>query len=400
MAGSGARPRYTGAVESTGLIAAALGGLALGAILGWLAGRGARRQIEDSFRSLATSALQGSTEQFLALAEQRLGTSRVQATADLEERKTAIETLVRPLKETLATLAEDTRGLERQRVAAYSRLDTQLEQLAGAAAALEQKASALDSALRGSGQVRGRWGELQLRNVVEIAGLAEHCDFFEQAVQEEGRPDMVVRLPGGRFLAVDSRTAFPAYLEALEATSEEARRAALKRHAMTVRGRIRELAGRSYASGLAGDLDFVVLFMPGDSFLAAALGADPEIQVEALRQKVLLATPTTLVALLRIAAVSWQQNALAENAAHIGSVARTLYDRLLTLTEHLAGVGKYLGQATTAYNSTIASFESRLKPLAARLDEMKISEQSRAKVESPSRLDLVPRPVPLPFDED
>ena len=384
-------------------IAAALGGMLigvlLGAFIGWSAGRGARRQVEDSFRALASSALQGTTQQFLTLAEQRLGTSRAQAAADLDERRNAIERLVGPLKETLASLAEDTRGLERQRVDAYSRLDTQVQHLAAAAAALENRATALDSALRGSGQVRGRWGELQLRNVVEIAGLAEHCDFYEQAVQDEGRPDMVVRLPGDRYLAVDSRTAFPAYLEALEASTDEARRAALKRHATTVRGRIKELASRGYASGLKGDLDFVVLFMPGDSFLAAALGADPDIQSEALRQRVLLATPTTLVALLRIAAVSWQQTALAENAAHIGEVARTLYDRLVTFTEHLANVGKYLGQATSAYNSTVASFESRVQPLATRLDEMKISEQSRAKVETPNRLDLVPRPLPLPFDE-
>ena len=347
----------------------------------------ARRELEATFQSLAAAALKGSSEQFLALAEQKLASSRSSAQADLDERKAEIRNLLSPLRETLAQLEQRTAEVERARVEAYSRIDSQVQTLAGATAGLQEQTTSLATALRGP-QAGGRWGEITLRNIAELAGMTRHCDFHEQtAVDDGGRPDMTVRLPGDRFVAVDAKAPVNAYFEAGKATNEAARNAALDRHVQALRQRVRLLAGRDYADSLAGEIDLVVMFLPGDPFLSAAFERDPNLQVDAMRAKVMIATPTTLVALLRTFAVYWQQQSLADNAAAIAAVAQELYDRAAKFSEELANTGRGLRQALDAYNRAVGSFQRRLLPMGRRLDEMKVSEQARRALDAPEPVD-------------
>ena len=347
----------------------------------------ARQQLEDSFQALAATALQGSSEQFLALAEQRLKASRTEAQADLEERRQAIETMVAPLRDSLEKLSTNTTEIEKARAGAYSQLDEQLRSLTTATEDLKERTTVLSTTLKGSAG-KGRWGEVALRNVVEIAGLTEHVDFEEQPTTGDGtRPDMTVNLPGDRIIAIDAKAPVNAFLEAQEATDDKARQAALDRHVREIKGHIRTLASRDYASSLAGEVDLVVMFLPSDALLTDAYSREPDLQLDALRSRVLLATPTTLVALLRTVAIYWQQRALAENAAEIASVAGMLYERAAKFGEEFANVGKSLQGALESYNRAVGSFEHRLMPMANRLEEMKVAETTRRKVEAPSPVD-------------
>ena len=224
--------------------------------------------------------------------------------------------------------------------------------------------------------------------------MTEHCDFDVQTTLTDGsRPDMTVYLPGGRQIAVDAKAPLTAYLEATDAATEAAKQDALGRHVRDLRSHIRQLASREYASALEGDIDLVVMFLPGDPFLGAAFSTDPELQVEALRSKVLIATPTTLVALLRTVAIYWQQQALAENAETIAVSARELYERAAKFGDELSGVGKGLKAALEAYNRAVGSFDRRLLPMGRKLEEMKIAEQSRRRLESPEEIEESPRDV-------
>ncbi len=267
-----------------------------------------RRDLQNAFKALAGAALEGNTKQFLELAQQRFEKTEAAARAELEKRKQAIEELLAPLRETLGKLGTRTGELEVKREGAYKKLLERLQGLSELTSSLQEKTTSLATALRGS-QVRGRWGEIALRNVAELAGMTEHCDFEEQETLEEGRPaGHDGAAPGGRFIAVDAKAPLAAYLEAVEAGADEAaREAALDRHVKALRSHIRPLAAREYPGALAGAVDLTVLFLPGDPFLAAAFGRAPDLQVEALRSKVLVATPTTLVALLRTVAIYWQQ---------------------------------------------------------------------------------------------
>jgi DNA recombination protein RmuC len=358
-----------------------------------------RKEFEDTFKALSATALEGSSKQFLELAEQRWKTSRQEAAADLEKRKQAIETMLAPLKETLKNLDAKTADIEKERRGAYDGLKEHLSQLQKATATLQDKTTSLDTALRGT-QVRGRWGELALRNIAELAGMTEHCDFTEQTTTDEGkRPDMVVRLPEGRFIAVDSKVPLSGYLKAVEASDEEGRQAGLKEHVQAVRNHIRTLAAREYAATLEGDVDLVVLFLPGDPFLAAAFSEDPDLQVEAIGSRVLLATPTTLVALLRTVAIYHQHLALAENAREIGDVAGQLYDRAAKFGEDLARAGRGLKTAVDAFNAAVGSFERRLLPMGQKLESLKVTEHTKRRLEAPNALAEGPRPVTAGQDE-
>jgi DNA recombination protein RmuC len=350
-----------------------------------------RRDLEASFQSLAAAALKGSSEQFLSLATQRLETTRTQATADLEERRKAVEHLVLPLRETLERLDRKTGEMERSRVADASRLGEQIEQLAKSASTLRDETTSLASALRGT-EIGGRWGELALKRVAEIAGMTAHCDFEEQLTIGDGvRPDMVVNLPEGRRIAIDAKAPLSAFLDASNAADPAQRREALQRHAANLRGHVRRLAQRDYAAALGDDTDFVILFLPADAFLGAALSTDPDLQVNALSSKILLATPTTLVALLRTVAIYWQQRSMAENAEAIAETARELYLRAAKFSEQLAGVGRGLTSALEAYNRAVGSFDRRLMPMAGKLEAMKLAEGSRRQVEAPPPIALRPR---------
>ncbi len=353
----------------------------------------ARKELEDSFKALAADALAGSSKQFLSLAEQRFATSEERAKADLEERKKAVQSLLEPLRTTLLSLDQKTQDLEKARVEAYSRIDEQVQLLALATSRLQDKTTSLTTALKSS-QVRGRWGEIALRNVAELSGMTEHCDFDEQPTLAEGqRPDMVVNLPGGRKIAVDAKAPLTDYLAATEAVEEKQREAALERHVKALRGHIKTLAGRNYAEALGSDLDLVVMFLPGDPFLSAAFAKDPDLQVEALRSKVLIATPMTLIALLRTVAIYWQQRSLAENAEVIAAAARELYQRAAKFSDDLDRIGKGLAAALKAYNDAVGSFDRRLLPMGRRLEELKVSEQTKRNLVAPQPIDEEPRKI-------
>ena len=353
-----------------------------------------RKELEDSFQALAARALQGNTDRFLELAEQRWTTTREQAKHDLETRQKGIETLLEPLKETLGKLETRTTEIEKARQGAYEGLTEHLRWLRDATTGLRDETTGLTRALRGS-QARGRWGEIALRNVVELAGMTEHCDFTEQEGTVDGtRPDLTVKLPGERVIAVDAKVPMTAYLDAVDASDPKARSSALTEHVRAVRAHVRALASRDYAESLGTEVDLVVLFLPGDPFLAAAFGEDPELQVEALRSKVLLATPTTLVALLRTVAIYWQQRAIAENAQHIADTAKELYERAAIFGEHLDRAGKGLSTAVEAYNAAVGSFRSRFLPMGQKLMDLKAVDRPKRKLEVPRELEDVPRDVP------
>ena len=359
-----------------------------------------RKEFEDTFKALSAAALEGSTKQFLELAEQRWKTSREEAAADLEKRRQGIEAMLAPLKETLKNLDAKTAEMEKERRGAYDGLKVHLTHLQNATTTLQERTTTLASALRGT-QVRGRWGELALRNIAELAGMTEHCDFTEQTTTDEGkRPDMVVRLPEGRFIAVDSKVPLSGYLKAVEATDEEGRKSGLKEHVQAVRNHIKTLAARDYAESLEGDVDLVVLFLPGDPFLAAAFGEDPDLQVEAIGSGVLLATPTTLVALLRTVAIYHQHLTLAENAREIGEVAATLYDRAAKFGDDLARTGRGLKTAVDAFNAAVGSFERRILPMGQKLESLKVTEQTRRRLSAPQVLTEGPRTVSAETGEE
>lgn len=359
-----------------------------------------RKQLEDAFKALASDALEGSSRQFLKLAEQRWQTTREEAAGELEKRKAAIERLLEPLKLTLKNLDEKTGAMEKERRGAYDALKEHLASLQNATSSLQERTTSLDSALRGT-QVRGRWGEIALRNIAELAGMSEHCDFVEQATVGDGkRPDMVVKLPEGRLIAIDSKVPLSGYLRAVEAVDDSARAAGLREHVQAVRAHIRTLAARDYAAELEGDVDLVVLFLPGDAFLAAAFGEDPDLQVEALRSRVLVATPTTLVALLRTVAIYHQQRALAENAREIADTARELYDRAAKIGDDLGRAGRGLTSAVKAFNEAVGSFERRFLPMGQKLEDLKVTEQSRRDLTAPEPVALTPRITGGPADDE
>lgn len=358
------------------------------------------KELEDSFRSLATLALRGNSEEFLRLAEERWKTTRAEAAHDLDERRSGIETLLAPLKETLGKLETRTGEIERAREGAYKGLEKELEALRRAASSLEERTTSLASALRGT-KAQGRWGEMALRNVVELAGMTEHVDFVEQEGTPDGRrPDMIVRLPANRFLAVDAKVSLNAYLEAVDAKGDDERGRALDAHVAAVRNHVRTLASRDYAEAVEGEVDLAVLFLPGDPFLAAAFERSPDLQSEAMRAKVLIATPTTLLALLRTVAIYWQQHALTENARRIAEFAREMYERGATFGAHLDKVGRGLEDAVDAYNRAVGSFERRFLPMARKLEELGGTPPGLATLDAPRAVEDTPRRVDvIPDDE-
>lgn len=352
---------------------------------------GARKELEDNFKALAADALVGSSKQFLNLAKQRFDISEERSKAELEKRKKAVETLLEPLQVALKSLDQKSQQMEEKRTDAYARIDQQVQLLAQATQGLQEKTASLTTALKSS-QVRGRWGEIALRNVAELAGMTEHCDFDEQVAIGDGkRPDMTVHLPGQRKIAVDAKAPLTDFLAAAEATDDDSRNAALDRHVKALRTHIKTLASRDYAEALSADLDLVVMFLPGEQFLSAAFAQDPDLQVDALRSKVLIATPTTLVALLRTVAIYWQQRSLAENAEAIAEVARDLYQRAAKFSDDLERLGKGLGVALKAYNDAVGSFDRRLLPMGRRLEELKVSEQTKRNLAAPQPIDEEPR---------
>jgi DNA recombination protein RmuC len=339
----------------------------------------AREQLRATFGAMAGEALKHNSGEFLKLAQENLKAFHVHAEGSLTQREKAVENLVKPIREALEKTEVEIRRMEHERKEAYGSLTKHLETMAESQRLLQGETRNLVQALRRP-EVRGQWGELTLKRLAELAGMVDRCDFYEQEqVQSDSgrqRPDMIVRMPDGREIVVDAKTPLDAYLSAIEAGDDDTRKRELERHARKVRERVRELSAKAYWQQFRNAPDFVVLFIPGDQFLSAALDQDRSLLEDALAAKVILATPTSLVALLRAVAFGWRQEALTENAERIREVGEDLYQRLGTFGEHLMRVGKSLDASVGAYNKAVGSFDSRILPSARKFTELGISAKS------------------------
>ncbi|MFC0028911.1 DNA recombination protein RmuC [Micromonospora chaiyaphumensis] len=362
--------------------------LAAGGAVGWLAARS--RSATEIARLEATLA---ATREGEGRLEQSMRALSYEATAQSQE---AVARAVAPLHDTLRRYEQRVAELERDRVDAYAELREQVRSMSAVSGELRTETKQLVAALRAP-QVRGRWGEHQLRRIVEAAGMLEHCDFNEQvtaATDHQGvRPDLVVRLHGGRTVVVDAKAPFEAYLTAMEARDERGRDTHLDAHARHLRAHVDGLAAKTYWAAFDQTPEFVVLFVPADPFLDVALQRDPSLLEHAFARNVVLATPATLVALLRTVAYSWRQEALARNAATVHSLARELYGRLSTLGDHVGKLGGALSGAVTAYNRAVGSLEARVLVSARKLAELGVSDQELA---APAQIELAPRQPQAP----
>ena len=385
------------------LLAAVMVGLAVGAIVAWLVAarrwegkvreaevrmeerernfseqkvllESSERKLTDTFKSLASDALDAANHSFLTLADQKLGS------------------VVGPVKESLGKLDREIREIEGARRQAYGALGEQITSLITAQKELRSEAANLSRALRAP-SVRGRWGEIQLKRVVEMAGMLERCDFFQQesAGNDDGklRPDLRVQLPGGKNIIVDAKVPLQAYLEALESPTEDARQEKLRQHAQQVRAHMTQLGSKFYWDQFQPTPEFVILFLPGEPFFSAALEQDPSLIEQGVAQRVILATPTTLISLLRAVSYGWRQEQLAENAQRISEMARELADRFATMVEHLRRVGTSLKTSVGAFNDAVGSFEGRVMPWARRFRELGVV--GKKELGELEKIDLVPR---------
>ncbi|HVA61039.1 MAG TPA: DNA recombination protein RmuC [Mycobacteriales bacterium] len=356
----------------------------------------AQVELADRFRALSAEALDRGATRFLELADARLREAGAKATGELDQRRAAVESLVNPLRETLAKVEVQLRDLEQARLTAYTALSEQVNFVRTTSEQLRHETGALVTALRAP-QARGRWGEMQLRRVVEVAGMVEHCDFEEQAtvLTDDGaiRPDLVVRLAGGKNVVVDSKVSLAAYLEAAEATDEAVRATRMTAHARHLRTHVDALATKAYWTALHPTPEFVICFIPGEAFLAPALEQEPGLLEYAMSRKVVIATPTTLIAMLRTIGYAWQQAALTDNAREVFELGKELYVRLGTLGGHVDKLGRSLARAVGDYNSTVGSLERNVLSQARKFSTLKVTE---GELERPRTIEETPRPLGSP----
>ncbi|MFE3461979.1 DNA recombination protein RmuC [Nocardiopsis aegyptia] len=387
-------------------------GLAIGVAVGWTLARGrdaearadaraaeeraayVEEQLADRFRALSAQALDQTNQRFLELAEGRLRAVSAAADGDLEERRRAVERMVEPLTATLNRVETQLREVDAGRAAAHAELAKQVESVREGSERLRDQTQSLVTALRRP-EARGRWGELQLRRVAELAGMSAQCDFEEQAATRDGsqRPDMVVRLAGGKNIVVDSKVPLAAYLDAVEARAEDAAEDRLRAHARQLRTHVDQLAAKSYWASFTPAPEFVVLFIPGEAFLAPALEYDPGLLEHAMARRVHIATPTTLISLLRTAQYAWQQEALSENARAVFDLGKQLHARLSTLGGHVEGLGRALTRTVGAYNQTVGSLENRVLVTARRFNEIGLVD---GELDRPTGVEDLPRTAAAP----
>ncbi len=359
----------------------------------------AESSLSNAFKALSADALNASSRSFLQLATASLEKFQERAQGDLTARENAVESLVHPIRESLAHVDGKLAELEKSREHAYSALNEQLRGLVEThLPMLRSETSNLVKALR-QPTVRGRWGEMQLRRVVEMAGMLEHCDFVEQPSgdSEDGRlrPDLIVKLPGGRQVIVDAKAPIAAYLEAAEASDDDARAAHLKRHAQLVRSHITALGRKAYWETFSPSPEFVFMFLPGEMLFSAALQNDPELLEVGVNERVHLATPTSLITLLRVVAYGWKQDALAVNAQEVADLGRQLYERIATLSAHWTDVGDKLAKTVGSYNKSVGALETRVLVTARKFEELKAAPED-GNLESPEQVDVLPRMLQAP----
>ena len=348
-------------------------------------------QVRVAIENASRAALDANSETFLKLAREVFGRDHAVAQATLKEREVAIAQLLEPIKEALRKQEEQAQGIVREHRESAGKISGQIESLVNVQALLQRETRNLSTALRRP-EVRGRWGEITLRRVVELAGLSEHCDFEEQVSVGGGalRPDLLVRMPESRTIVVDAKTPLDAYLEAIEAQDEEARRISLRRHASQVEQRIRELSQKSYWEQFEHSPEFAVLFLPGDQFLSAALAENPELIESALKQRIIVTTPSTLMALLKVIAYGWRQSLVTENAREIRKLGEDLHRRLNVFVTHLQKASRSLGNAVDSFNASIGSMERNVLPQARKFTELGVAGEALPSVDPIEQLVRLP----------
>lgn len=354
----------------------------------------AQDRLHYTFAAISKDALRDNNTQFLQLAQETLGRFQVESSSDLLQRQQSIQHMVDPIRDALARTEAQISQIEKERQASFGAIGEQIRGMLHDQTQLREETARLASALHNPAS-RGQWGELSLRRIVELAGMVEHCDFEVQVQRrnEESiiRPDMLIRMPDKREMIVDAKAPMKAYLEAANAESEALRKKALQRHAQHVREHVRSLASKRYWEQFEQSPDFVVLFIPGEQFLGAALEQDSRLLEDALTQKVILATPTTLVALLRAVAFGWKQTVLAENASQVRDLGEELHKRLSIFLDHLERLGKNLGNSVESYNKTLGSLERSVLPSVRRLADLGVASGRQAG--EPQPVENTPRPA-------
>lgn len=346
-----------------------------------------RAEIENITRKLS----EDNANRFLQVAEERWSKQQLEADHALTQRKQEVEHLLKPIHDELGKLQQHNAEMEKERVGAYEGLRRNIKELAEKTDSLSTRTVALSTALTTSGQARGNWGEVKLRRLFEMAGLSEHVNYREQPTLENGtRPDFVVVLPEEGVIPIDSKAVGEKYLEAVAIESGPQQDELLLRHARSMRTRIADLSSKAYQESIEGQFDHVVMFVPSEAMAAAAFNVDPDLMEYAMSKSVLVATPVTMLGLLRTVALYWQQHALAEGAREIYEVSRELYKRMTTMVEHFNKVGTHLSKATLAYNDTVRSFQTRVLPQGRRLDELKVSETLTKSLPEPSEVQDLP----------
>jgi len=358
----------------------------------------AEERVATQFKSIASEVLGSNAQRFLELVSERFESHNKAAAEDLGKRQTAIEQMVKPLADSLSKFESRVGEIERAREGAYAQIQEQVKALRQNSDALRGETTKLVQALRAP-KTRGRWGELQLRQVFEMAGMVEHVDFFSEHVlgggaAEDGRlrPDALVKLPGGKSIVVDAKTPLDGFLNAIEASDPDRQAAALAHHARQLRTHVKQLAGKEYWSRLSTTPDFVVMFVPGEAMYSAAMEKDPGLFEDAFGQRVLIATPTTLIALIKAIAYGWQQEKLTENAQQVANNARDLYDRLSVMGGHMDRLGQALRQSVDRYNKVVGSLEARVLPAARRFETLGVAP-AEAALETPGQVEVEPRAI-------